>query len=323
MNGVKEKAGIALVLLAATLWATVGIGAQLVPASSDIPPEVLGLARTAIAGPVILLVAVFILGPNAMLSTRLDPNSLIIFAASNAVFQIGLFRCFILLGVTVTVFLTVCLPPVMAMVWNWLRRREPVTIGNVIALAHAVVGLGMFVDDRGLGNAVATSAQGLSTAVVASFAFVTMSEAVRSLSRTSPPLMIAGAGLSLSCLMLLVLLPVVSSVGLATLTAGLGDPAALTLILYLGLGPTALAYVCYCTGIAKCRSALVALIASMIEPAVAAGLAVWILSDAPTVPEAIGCTLLMLSMLILWQSERRLSRQQYESGAIGAGADLK
>ena len=321
MNVVTEKAGISLVLVAAALWATVGIGAQLVPASSNIGPELLGLARTAIAGPVILLVAIFVLGLKALASARLDPALLTIFAVSNAVFQIGLFKCFALLGVTVTVFLTVCLPPIIAMVWSWLRQREPVTTGNVIALAHAVVGLGMFADDRGLGSAATSSAQGLVTAVIASLAFVTMSYSARSLGRKAPPLFVAGAGLSLSCLVLLVFLPIVSVASLPALTTGVGDPATLALVLYLGLGPTALAYVCYCIGIAGCRSSLVALIASMIEPAVAAGLAIWILSDSPTVAEAAGCTFMMIAMLVLWQSERSLARKRIGTTESGSTLD--
>jgi hypothetical protein len=62
------------------------------------------------------------------------------------------------------------------------------------------------------------------------------------------------------------------------------------LLVYLGVGPTALAYICYCAGMARCRSAVVGLIASMIEPALAAVLAVLVLA---------------LAMAILWWSEQR------------------
>lgn len=318
MSLVSEKVGIVLVLLAASLWATVGVGAQLVPASARISSEILGLARTAIAGPVILLAALAVMGPSALRAARLHPGSLIIFAVSNAVFQIGLFRCFTLLGVTITVFVTVCLPPVIAMVLGWLRHREPITAGNIAALAHAIVGLGLIAGNHDFGATVLSHSQGIFIAIITSVSFVTMSDAARSLSRKSPPLLIAGAGLSLSSLVLMIVLPVVGAAGVPQLIESLADPSILGLVLYLGLVPTALAYVCYCTGIAGCRSALVALIASMIEPAVAAFLAIWILSDSPTVAEAIGCMLLMLAMVILWQSERRLARRRAPSGAAAA-----
>lgn len=310
MNEAIQKAGVALVVLAAILWATVGVSAQMVPASAKFAPEVLGLLRTAIAGPILLLVAVVFVGANPIQIARKDPAGLLIFAVSNAVFQIGLFRCFLLLGVTVTVFLTVCLPPVMAMVMNWMRRREPVTGGSVIALACAVAGLWLIGEGRALASVLAASSEGILTAVVASFAFVTMSGAARSLGRTASPVLVAGAGLSLSGLMLLILLHLDGAGSLSTLREGLGDPTTVLLVLYLGLGPTALAYVCYCTGIARCRSTLVALIAAMIEPAIAAALAIWILSDVPNLADLTGCTLLMIAMVILWQSERLLARRR-------------
>lgn len=185
-------------LLAAALWATVGVGARIAPSSAVLPSEVLGLARTAIAGPVILLVATALLGLRAVTATRLDPLRLLIFSASNAIFQIGLFRCFTLLGVTVTVFLTVCLPPVLAMIASWLRRREPVSAGSAAALALALTGLLLIADDGLLRVRLAGSGEGLLTAVVAAVAFVAMSDAARSLGRGAPPLVVAGAGLSCS-----------------------------------------------------------------------------------------------------------------------------
>ena len=315
MTSVTEKNGIVLVLFAAVLWATVGVGARLVPASEGFAPEFLGLARTAIAGPVILLVAFAVLGRRAVFLSRLDPVNLIAFAASNAAFQVGLFRCFNILGVTITVFLTVCLPPIMAMVWNWLRQREPVGFGSVLALGHAAAGLALIAADRRHGTSVMATFDGLLIAVGTSAAFVFMSGAARSLARSAPPLMIAGIGLSLSSAFILLLLSVTGMASFSSLTVGLADPQVMVLILYLGRVPTALAYVCFCTGIARCRSSLVGLIASMIEPAIAAGLAIWILSDEPGAAEAVGCALLMIAMVILWQSERSLARKLIRAGA--------
>jgi DME family drug/metabolite transporter len=309
MRPPREGTGVVLVLFAAALWATVGVGARLVPAATVYPPEFLGFARTAIAGPVILSIALVALGPRAALGQRPAFGDLVLFAASNAVFQIGLFRSFAALGVNVTVFLTVCLPPVLALLRDLVRQREPVARGSFLALALAVAGLVLIAADRNAGPAAPPSSDGLAAAILASVAFVTMSDAARSLSRRTPPLMIAGLGLSLSSAIILTLLPFISTIRLASLPEALSDPTILWLAVYLGLGPTALAYVCYCKGIAACRSALVALIASMIEPAIATGLALWVLTDRPFAPETLGCAVLMLAMLVLWHSERELARR--------------
>ncbi|MEO8242688.1 MAG: EamA family transporter, partial [bacterium] len=318
MHPASRATGVPLVLLAASLWATVGVAAQLVPAASEFPPEILGFARTAIAGPVLLLVAIIVPGPKAIRLTRLNPAGLVVFATSNAIFQIGLFRCFAILGVTVTVYLTVCLPPLMAMVWNWLRQRESVGVGNVLALAHAVTGLWLIGHGFAFGGTGMPSSEGIVMAIIASLAFVTMTDAARTLGRTEPPLLITGAGLTLSSALLLLTLPVIGVASLSVMTAALGDPTILGLAIYLGLGPTALAYVCYCAGIARCRSVLVGLIASMIEPAIAAVLAISILSDKPSMAEAVGCSLLMIAILILWQSERGLARRRIEAASAAS-----
>ena len=55
--------------------------------------------------------------------------------------------------------------------------------------------------------------------------------------------------------------------------SALADWQVLGLLLYLGLAPTALGYLAYCSGTARCRSANVGLIATMVEPAIAAVLA--------------------------------------------------
>lgn len=75
-------------------------------------------------------------------------------------------------------------------------------------------------------------------------------------------------------------------------------------ILYLGLGPTALAYVLYCSGMARCRSTNVGLVASMIEPAFAALLAWAVLHERLSTTELAGCGLVMLAMLTLCEAER-------------------
>ncbi len=133
-----------------------------------------------------------------------------------------------------------------------------------------------------------------------------MTSAARALARQAGPMVVAGVGLSLSGLLLAV-------VGLAAGSPMLphvygADGTMLGLIAYLGLGPTALAYVLYCAGMARCRSAHVGLVASMIEPALAAVLAGVLLHETLTLVQFAGCLLLMLAMVVLWQGERRPSR---------------
>ena len=76
------------------------------------------------------------------------------------------------------------------------------------------------------------------------------------------------------------------------------------LILYLGLLPTALAYLCYCWGMAECRTPAIGLVASMVEPVLAAGLAALVLGEVIAPMAGAGCLLLLGTMVILWSTER-------------------
>lgn len=296
--------GISLVMLAAALWATVGVAVQLTPDAAKVPDSLLAAARTGIGGPVLLAVWVFVLRGRLAQLRSLSPQPLAVFAIASTVFQICLFRCFDQLGVTVAVFLTVCLPPVLGTLWAALRgtgrlsRHEGMALGVALA-GLALVAIGGYGPDR-----AGLTLSGLLHGMLASTAFVAMSLVAARMARTSPAIVVAGAGLSLSAVLL---------VAIAVLTApheGLTVPwkavtmPTLVLVLYLGLLPTALAYLCYCRGMAKCRTPAVGLMASMVEPGLAALLAVGLLGEGIARTTGVGCVLLIGAMMALWQQER-------------------
>ena len=225
------------------------------------------------------------------------------FGLSCAIFQIGLFRSFSLLGVTITVFLTVCLPPILAVGWSMWRRTENLSKHVYSAIGMAVVGLIAFSSTAAASGEVPKILLGLAFSLVASVAFVTMSHAARGLSRNHPPLLVAGLGLTFAAVFLAPATYLMVPVGLRELTTKLMNPQYASVLIYLGLVPTALAYVCYCSGMARCRSAVAGLVASMIEPAVAAGLAFLFLAEVLSPWEVMGCVLLFFAMLTLWLDE--------------------
>lgn len=301
-------AGIGMVMMAAALWATVGVAVQMTPGAQRIPELVLAAARTGIAGPMLLAIWMLALGGGRVEFLRLAAGPLVIFALASSVFQICLFRCFAQLGVTAAVFLTVCLPPILGWVWSVLRGQGGLSKQSGFALALAVAGvvlvsLGGQVDAQKGGATGRMALHGLGNGVLASVAFVVMSYAAAALSRDARPILIAGAGLTLSAIILTGL--ALGSGGFAVVGT-FADGAArlpMLLVLYLGLLPTALAYLCYCTGMARCRTPVVGLVASMIEPLLAMLFATVLLGEHVSQPMTVGCILLMAAMVLLWRSE--------------------
>lgn len=294
--------GLVQVMAAAALWATVGVAAQLVPDERSLSAEAMGVARMALGGPVILLIAALIGRARLTAFRRLAPGPLAGFALGCMVFQVCLFRAFDSLGVTVTVFLTVCLPPILACLWTCLRGRQ-LSAGTGRALVLGVAGVLVFVLATGRGAAGTMAAEGLALALVASVAFVVMSCCARDLTRSAGPLVVAGTGLTLAGVILLLGVLAFEPQAIR-LSSGEGW-ALLALLAYLVLCPTALAYVIFCTGMARCRSPHAGLIASMIEPGLAALLAWAVLGERLSAAEALGCGLIALAMIALWRAEGR------------------
>ena len=294
-----------MVMVAAALWATVGVAVQVTPEARNIPEMVLAAARTGIAGP--MLLAVWAVGSKGRLAEvwRLSPGPLVVFAVASAVFQVCLFRCFALLGVTAAVFLTVCLPPVLAWSWAALRGTGGLWVQSAPALALALAGMALVsLGGRGADVPGGMPLAGVVSGVFASIAFVAMSFAASALSRRSRPILVAGTGLTLSAIILGGLACGLGGVGFAGVWTGHAGSGPVMLVVYLGLMPTALAYLCYCTGMARCRTPVVGLVASMIEPLLAAALAALLLGERVSPTMTAGCALLLGAMVVLWRSER-------------------
>ncbi|RWM10422.1 DMT family transporter [Mesorhizobium sp.] len=299
--------GLALVMCAAAFWAAVGVVSRLVPPEFAIPDEVYGFARTIVAGPAMLLMALVTGSTRKVKASVSGSSGFLLFGISCAIFQVCLFRSFTLLGVTITVFLTVCLPPVIAVFWSLRKIGEPISRQVLLALAISTMGLLAFVSiDTASGHPLDLTL-GLALSLLASAAFVLMTNAARSLSVDYSPIFVSGLGLVIASLVLAPAAMTIAPHGLMHLRAAMGDWRSLSVLIYLGLGPTALAYVCYCAGMARCRSAVAGLVASMIEPAVAAGLAFLFLNETLTAWQTLGCLMLLTAIVILWLDEQRSS----------------
>lgn len=306
--------GLGLVMCAAALWATVGVVTELVPQHSALPRDAYGFMRTLVAAPAILLLAVLGGGVAAL---RVQPGStaeFLKFGVYCAVFQLCLFRSFDLLGVTITVFLTVCLPPLIAIGWAALRGTERLPPHVILAFLLGAFGLLAFVSADGAGGDPGDVLPGLALSLGASVAFVLMTQSGRRLAVRHSPLLVSGLGLLAAAGVLLPVALLSAGFDMRLFAVALGSWQGIGAVLYLGLVPTALAYVCYCSGMARCKSATAGLVASMIEPAVAACLAFFLLHEALNSWQVAGCCVMMAAMILLGRGEAS-GRPQFRTAA--------
>jgi DME family drug/metabolite transporter len=143
--------------------------------------------------------------------------------------------------------------------------------------------------------------------LAASVAFVLMTAAGRKLAMRHSPLLTAGYGLLIAAGLLLPVVLVSAGFDVQRILSAASGWQSAGLLVYLGLVPTALAYICYCCGMARCTSATPGLVASMIEPAVAAALAFVLINEALTPLQALGCAVIMAAMVLLACGDRIIS----------------
>ena len=294
--------GTGLVCLSAALWATVGVAVSLLQPTVPLDSVAVALMRTAL-GAAGLLVRAALLG-RLTLARALPLRALAVFGLAGAVFQICLFQAFAEVGVTITVAVTVCLPPVIVTLVTALQARRLPGWPVVAALLTASLGVLLIAQPAGpTAGMPPVGIRGVTLLVLASVAFSAVAMAARHICQVCDPVVGTGLGLAVCAVVLAVFGALSGGLSLASL-AGLGRTD-VAILLYLGLGATAGAYLAFSVGLTLCRSSASGLVASMVEPALAAMMATVLLGELLPLPKLTGCLVVTAAMLLLSLPEAR------------------
>lgn len=305
--------GVFLVCTAALLWGTVGIANGMMQNSEELDPSTAGIVR---AGAGALLLFVIIVGTRQPIPQLSDipVASLLFFGLCGAMFQISLFEAFEAVGVTITVSVTVCAPPLIVAVSEAIWLRKPPPLWTVLALALAVAGVILVTFERNtaLTHPGPFDLRAVGLLASASFAFAGISLAARSASRNLPPLCAACFGLLMTAIILV-------GSGFAQTSTPLGgleelDARDIAILGFIGFAATGGAYFAFFQGMKMCSSVGAGLAATMIEPVFAALLAAILLQETLTAEEKLGCAMMLLAMLALFRAETRISQNSASRG---------
>jgi DME family drug/metabolite transporter len=296
--------GLALVCVAALLWGTVGVAGQML-SRSTVDPTHLGWMRTVLGGLALLAVARCCGWSGGGLGWG-HVRFLLMFAIGCAVFQITLFTGFRVIGVTVTVAVTVVLPPVLVAAGSALVLPDARSLCTVSAILMAGAGVGLaLLGSGGLEPHGSLDAFGDALLVANALAFILMTMALRHLSRSMHPVKAAGAGLLSASLVLFLAMHVLP--GQEPLIAALAmlQSRDLGVILYTGIVATGGAYAAFTAGMMLCPRPAAGFAATMIEPVFAAILAAILIGEALSGGAVAGCVLMLTAMGLLFVSEIR------------------
>jgi DME family drug/metabolite transporter len=277
------------VLLAAVCFGTTGTAQALGP--DGLAPAGVGAARILVGGSLLVLVALVMHGGRALTRVRRGPA--LAAAAGVAAYQLAFFAAVKDTGVAVGTIVAIGSGPMFAGAFEWALDRRVPSRGWALATALAIAGVTMLA-----GGGAQISPVGVVLALIAGASYATYTiSAKRMLRDGHPPETVMAIAFGLGAVLLA---PVLAGTGAGWLThaGGLG------LAVFLGVVPTALAYLLFARGLKRLTAAETATL-TLAEPLTAALLGVIVLSEQLSAPAALGAALVLGGLLVLAAPERR------------------
>jgi DME family drug/metabolite transporter len=273
------------VLLAALCFGTTGTAQALGPDGID--PAAVGAARIAVGGALLVLVALAVRRAPRRSWARLP---VLAGAGGVAVYQVAFFAAVADTGVAVGTIVALGSAPALAGALEWLTGGGRPEGRWALATVLACAGVALLALSGG--GVAGVSPLGVCLAVVAGAAYATYTlSAKRLLQDGHAPESVMAAAFGLGAV---VLLPVLLVSG----PAWLGSVDGVALAVFLGVVPTALAYVLFARGL-RSLTASEASTLTLAEPLTAAALGVVVLGEHLTGAGGLGAALVLSGLLVL------------------------
>lgn len=278
--------GLLLIALAAVSWGTVGVVVRSLYESTALSSLSVGFYRLALSVPALLLALSF-LGKKAFQIKPRDIPVIVLLGAMLAAYQLCYFAAIPRVGVAIATLITLCTAPVIVALLSVVLLKERLEPNIIIALVTAIIGTVLLVGFQGSGEQIFSGVL-LALGSATGYALVVLTS--RRLA-SYHPLQPVAFGFTVGAL---VLLPFALANGLTTSL----ELSSWLRLLYLGLIPTALAYVLFTLGM-RTTKATVATIVTLLEPLTAVILAFVLFGEELSATAIAGGVLLIAAMVVL------------------------
>jgi drug/metabolite transporter, DME family len=284
--------GLWLIALAAVSWGTVGVVVKSLYESTTLSPIAVGFYRLALSVPALLLALSF-LGRKAFQIKPRDIPVIVLMGAMLAIYQLCYFAAIPRVGVAVATLVTLCTAPAIVAILSVVFLKERLEPNIIFALLIAIVGTVLLVGFQPASGGRVFSGVVLALGSATGYALVALTS--RRLSNYHP-LQPVAFGFTVGAL---VLLPFAVSNGLTTSL----EVSSWLRLLYLGLIPTALAYVLFTLGM-RTTKATVATIVTLLEPLTAVILAFILFNEQLSATAIVGGLLLVAAIVLLSRGQK-------------------
>jgi DME family drug/metabolite transporter len=287
-----------MALGAAILWGTTGTARALGPASA--PPLAVGAARIAVGGAALVALALV----RGTLIRAWPPLPALASALAVAAYQLSFFEGVARAGVAVGTILAIGSAPAFAGLLAWLALGERPGARWAVATAVAVAGIALLALPDA---AVPRETLALLLPLAAGASYAVYATATKRLLASADNVAVAAVAFGGGAVLLI---PVFVFADMSWLA----DPRGLGVVLWLGLGATALAYILFTRALARLPVSHGATL-SLAEPLTASLLGVLVLGERLGPPQLAGAALVAAGLAILATASRAGAPPQSSGGS--------
>lgn len=292
-----SRRGILLVSVAAVLWGTIGIAAQMVYHQSDLTPVAVGFYRLALGFPAVALLCWRIVGRRVFQVSASTYLRMLLIGIMVALFQVFYFTAIGYVGVAIATLVTLCTAPVLVALASVLFFGESLTRTTLVALVCALSGTMLLIGAPGTVVSPANLLIGTLFALGSATGYALMTLIGKGLAGRCHPLHSTAVAFGVGALCLLPL----------TLAGAQGwqqTAEVWRLLAYIGVVPTALGYTLFFIGVRDIRAATSSIL-TMIEPLTATFLAWWLFDERLGPIAIVGAFLLFTAIGVLYRGAGR------------------
>lgn len=279
--------GIMLIVLSAILWGTAGISAKYLINMYSLSALTIGAMRLLIASPILLIMSKIQLKEDIKIDRR-HYVLFLIYGITVATYQVAYFTAVKNIMVSVATLVALCTAPIFVAILSRIFLKERMSTIVITALVVSIVGTSLIIDLRGNQIFADSSYWGYMLALVAGLSYAVYTLCGKNLVVYYPSTKVISITFSLGAFLML---PFVKIPGNLSWSAW-------AILLYLGVVPTAIAYIIFTKGLKK-SSATKASIATLFEPLTSTTLSVLLIGEKFNVSQVLGALLLSSALFLL------------------------
>lgn len=290
-----SRRGLWFIMGASTLWGTTGVATQAIYNLSSTNAFSVAFLRLSIAALALALLCWRLLGWRVWLVKRRDALLMLCMGLMQATSQYCYFAAIPDCGITTATLITICVAPVIVVLFAALFLRERITSKILLALVCALVGMALLTGTPTGKEGFRSLLVGVLLSLVSAAAYALVILIGRVLSSRYHSLQVNAASFGSGSLLLL-------GCSLVTPLALRYPAEGWLLLLYMGCIPTALAYILFQVGIRSTPATLTSIL-TFCEPLTAAILAWLLFGESLSPPGIVGALLLLGTIGLLALAE--------------------